>query len=181
MGSPQCISATADYRKTCHVHIRKATNDDSFILYDLHIKSIKHYCASFYSDSAISSWIASKKPSAYINLPDSTIILIAEIRRKTIGFGMINLSTQSIDSLYFLPGYCGNGYGRILLEALESTAEKNNLNELCLNSTLNAVDFYNHMGYSCNVPTTFALRSGTKLNCVSMKKKLMHTVNLYDT
>ena len=43
---------------------------------------------------------------------------------------------------------------------------------LKLNSTLNAVTFYHHMGYGEDINTFFTLSSGVNLDCVEMRKSL---------
>jgi GNAT superfamily N-acetyltransferase len=78
--------------------------------------------------------------------------LVGIVGSKIVGFGLLNLKTRSIDSLYLEPNASCKGYSKALLVELETIAQENNIRELNLSSTLNARDFYHHMGY---VETTY--------------------------
>lgn len=155
------------------MNIRPATNYDADKIYELHVSSIKHYCSNFYPEFAITSWVGLKSPAEYKNLPTSRIIVVAEQQSEIVGFGMINLDKATIEGLYLKPGWSDKGVGRLLLEKLESIATQNKIDALKANSTLNAVDFYHHMGYIGNEESLFTLSSGVQLRCVVMSKRLL--------
>lgn len=69
----------------------------------------------------------------------------------------------------------GKGIGKLILKHLEEIAQRNQIKNLFLASTLNAVEFYHHMGYQGEVKSFFKLSSGTNLNCIEMSKCLEFT------
>jgi N-acetylglutamate synthase-like GNAT family acetyltransferase len=152
--------------------IREASDDDAEEIYYLHIASIEHYCRDHYSKASITEWTSSKSPSSYKNLSTNYKQLVGIVDSKIVGFGLLNLETKSIDSLYLKPDSSGKGYGKELLVELEKIAQENNVRELNLSSTLNARDFYHHMGFVGNDLSSFQLKSGASLDCIKMTKKL---------
>ena len=131
------------------------------------------FVSNFYSASAIAAWVNSKSLKAYQNIPNHNRLIVAEEKEQIIGFGLLNLDKKSIDSLYVWPNQAGRGYGKILLECIEKIAQEEGIDELTLSSTLNAVEFYQHMGYEKKMRSSYRLLSGVTLDCISMNKKIM--------
>ena len=152
------------------ISIRKALDKDATFICELHIESIKHFCQEFYSSEALEDWIVTKKPSIYRDCPPHIKIIVAENGAAIIGFGVINLNTSSIDSVYIKPGHAGKGIGTMLLHELENIAREFGINQLKLDSTLNATEFYKRMGYKDIQKKEAVLLSGTKLPCFLMSK-----------
>jgi len=152
------------------VIIREATPQDGEHVYQIHIKSIEYFCSDYYTPEAISAWISSKNPDTYKNLPHEVILIVAEKNEMIFGFAFLNLKSKSIDSLYLLPHFEGKGYGRAILFHLEEIARNLEIHELNLSSTLNAVEFYRHMGYEGTTKSVFKLKSGIDLECIKMSK-----------
>ena len=82
--------------------IRKAINDDAKAIYELHIASIQYYCADFYPADVVAAWISSKHINGYQDLPGYYVIIVAEQDQKILGFGVLNLQKNSIDSIYMV-------------------------------------------------------------------------------
>lgn len=152
--------------------LREAQLKDCNELYQLHIDSIQHYCSGFYSVEAISAWVQSKSPDVYKNDPPNQILLVVEYDKTIVGFAWLNILKKKLEGLYLAPKVSSKGYGKLLLDRIENIAKTYQINELQLSSTLNAVEFYHHMGYSGDIVSTEKLKSGMELNCVKMKKKL---------
>lgn len=154
------------------MRIRYGTNEDCNELYKLQIASIKHFCKSCYSSSAINAWVESKSPENYKNLPGYRISIVAVENTQILGFGLLSIQNCHIDNLYVAPNYSGRGYGKGLLQCLEEIAKDYKLNELHLISTLNARGFYHHHGYQGEIKSMHTLSSGVQLPCIKMYKKL---------
>src|SRR5262245_52010405 len=148
--------------------IRKASDEDCYAIYKLHIASIKHFCADFYPIDSINAWIESKSPIAYKDLLAENILIVSEENDQIIGFGLLNTNKNSIDSLYIAPNFSGRGLGGALLKKLEEIAHSYGIEKLTLFSTLNAIQFYYHMGYREETKSSYQLLSGVTLDCVKM-------------
>lgn len=150
--------------------IRECNNDDCEEIYQLHISSINSCCSSHYDEQSLNSWISTKSPHAYMNLPKSIKMFVMETNMRLCGFGIIDIDKQSINGLYIHPDFVGKKIGKALLDHMENLAKLNKLDSLNLMSTLNAVSFYKKMGYAIEGYDIVKLSSGSTLNCVRMKK-----------
>lgn len=159
-------------KKVASMIIRYATDDDCHAIYTLHVDSIKFYCSPFYSENAITAWVKLKSPDEYKCNQLDKIVVVAEKEAQILGFGQLDLNKKCVTSLYMRPTMTGKGIGKLILEKIEHIAQNNGINELKLNSTLNAVTFYHHMGYGEDIKTIFTLSSGVNLDCVEMRKSL---------
>src|SRR3990167_8070242 len=127
--------------------IRKATANDSRRIYELHIASIRHYCSSYYSIYAIIAWTSVKSLADYDKFVQNDIVIVAEDNDQRIkGFALLNPRKQSLDSLYIAPGHAGEGCGKMLLNSIEKAAKDQKIEKITLFSTVNAFEFYKHMG-----------------------------------
>ncbi len=152
--------------------VRYAKDEDCHVIYNLHIASIKHYCAAVYSKSAITSWIKLKTPDEYKNNQPNKLVIVAEEGDEILGFGILNVEKKSIESLYIKPHMAGKGIGAILIKKIEAIAQIKDIGELTLYSTINSVSFYHHMGYHGEDNTVFKLSTGDELDSVFMMKEL---------
>jgi len=150
---------------------RLAKNDECHQIHKLHIESIEHYCSPFYSKNSIDAWVKIKKPEDYFQSKQCAVV-VAEDKSEVVGFGLLNFYKNSIDSLYIKPHMSGNGIGSVIINRIEEIAYEKNITELALSSTLNAVQFYEHMGYQGRGKAVFKLSTGDELECVPMIKKI---------
>lgn len=156
------------------MNIRHAKNTDSLGIYNVHIDSIRHYCSDFYPKASIDAWLQLKSPEEYQNISINKILLVAEENNNEIvGFCLLNTYKKSIDSLYIKPKMEKKGIGKTLLMNAELLAKKNNIETLTLSSTVNAVEFYHHMGYGEDVKNSHKLSNGIELDCVNMTKRIV--------
>lgn len=154
------------------MQIREAKDCELEQILQLHIASIKHFCAEFYPAESIRDWINTKSIEAYKSNKGQILLWVAEDNQKIVGFGLLNLFNNSIDSLYIAPNFNKRGYGRKLLETIELVARNKGIKQLNLSSTLNAHQFYQKMGYQGEVKSVYTLSTGAQLNCVHMVKSL---------
>lgn len=73
------------------------------------------------------------------------------------------------------PEHAGKSVGAALLAALEEHAVRNGVRELQLDSSLNAVAFYERAGYSAVAQAVHELGSGVSIPGVTMRKSLAST------
>lgn len=153
--------------------IRKAEAADCQAIFELHVDSIKSLCSDYYPKNSISEWIESRNPENYKNISEFEILIVGEERREIVGFGLLHIKNRFIKSLFISPKHVGKNYGKFLLNNMEEIAKDHAIDELFLNATLNAIEFYRRMGYSGNVKSVHTLVSGVKLDCIKMSKKLI--------
>ncbi|NMC08893.1 GNAT family N-acetyltransferase, partial [Candidatus Microgenomates bacterium] len=71
------------------------------------------------------------------------------------------------------PDLQGKGYGKQLYEYIETDFRRNNIQQISLYSTLNAIEFYKNLGFEITKEIKYPLVK-TKMDMVEMKKILTH-------
>ena len=95
--------------------------------------------------------------------------LVAEINDQVIGIG--SLDGNEIKRVYIDPSYHNSGVGKALLDALELEASRREIDELIIESSPSAEEFYAALGYQAIEPVSFK-RGDAEFNCVKMVKLL---------
>jgi putative acetyltransferase len=78
---------------------------------------------------------------------DTFTILIAEAGGETAGYGVLNRQDGRIDAVFVHPENSRQGIATSLVRQLETRAQMHGLSELTIVSSLNAVSFYESLGY----------------------------------
>jgi putative acetyltransferase len=102
---------------------------------------------------------------------DEYLVLVAEIGDAVVGFGILDVESGSLLSLYIQPGQGGTGIGSTLLGHIETSASMNGADTLDLLASHNAVGFYESHGYE-QVETVEREIGGEAISFVRMEKAL---------
>lgn len=152
--------------------IRPAVVSDTEKIAKTHKASIEAICSSSYNSKSIAGWVEILSPTIYEDAIEHKVMILAEENGEILGLGILDLAQGEIGAIYVHPKAKGTGYGRKLLQELESIALKNKVNQLTLYSTINALGFYQHHGYISINKTFHELPNGIKLECIKMNKML---------
>ena len=152
--------------------IRPAEISDTEKIAATHKASIKAICSSSYNSQSVTGWVGGLSPAIYEDAIEHKVMILAEENEEILGLGILDLTQGEIGAIYIHPKAKGKGYGRMLLLELESIALKNNVAQLALCSTINALGFYHHHGYISTNKTFHELPNGIKLECIKMSKNL---------
>lgn len=102
-------------------------------------------------------------------IPNEFTLLLSE---NNISIGTATLSKNEIKRFFILPEYQGKGYGKILLHELENKFDKNEYDEIILDSSLGAVEFYRKNDYVFKNYKTINLSAGNYLCYLEMVKNI---------
>ncbi len=152
--------------------IRRATLEDVPRINALHRESILGLCASHYSALELSQWTDALRPEKYVALFAGREFIVVEEDDQILGFGVLDLSNSLVNATYVSPKAARRGIGRSLVQAMESAARQGGVSQLHLNSTLNAVPFYERLGFIQGKMACNRLPTGVELPCVVMTKEL---------
>jgi putative acetyltransferase len=152
--------------------IRTADDADADALADLHRTSITQLCQEHYSSEQISAWTAPLRPELYRALMGRVEVSVFEEQGRLLGLGISDAGDALINAIYVHPDATRRNVGRALLMHLETAILERGLNDVRLNATLNAVGFYERMGYTRVDLAMNKLANGVELPCVSMTKLL---------
>ncbi len=151
--------------------IRKATRNDAQAILDTRVAAIRAQCREFYSAEILDIWTSGDLTEQFILWVESSFHVTVEGDR-VLGSGAIDLHSGQIDGIFVLPDFMSKGIGRQLLAYLENMAVAAGLDQLVLNSTLNAAPFYRKCGYEGNAVAVYSSPRGFSLDCVPMSKVL---------
>jgi putative acetyltransferase len=152
--------------------IRRATDEDLQHVAAVHRASIMELCAQHYSVVQLAQWHDALRPGGYAALLATREFLVAEENGALLGFGVLDLNDSLINATYVSPKVTRRGVGRRLVQAMETIARQQGVTRLHLSSTLNAVPFYESLGYLQEGASSNRLPTGVKLPCVVMTKDL---------
>ena len=99
----------------------------------------------------------------------STFVLIDN--NQIVGYLAMFLESKSLASLYVKHDVISKGYGKKLLQFAEEFAKKNGVDELKLDSSTYAFNFYKSQGYIA-IKESFHNVNGAKIQVIEMRKKL---------
>ncbi len=154
------------------MNIRLGKISDTEKISQTHKASIQTLCKNHYSSENIKKWTFILNPQIYENAIKEKILIVAEENNVICGFGILDLETAEICAVYIHPDHTGKGIAKNILLKLESLALENGTDHLNTCSTINALEFYKYHGYIKTKKTFHQLPNNTKLECVSMYKKL---------
>lgn len=156
------------------IKFRNMEPNDVDSIINVHKESIYGLCEDFYSEEQMRVWTELFNYKIYnegIKDP-ANMGVVALDNGKIIGYGFINLKDKEVKGMYLLPKVARNGVGRMMLSRLEVMAREHGLDKLVLNSTLNAVPFYEKRGYVKVRDEIFELTGNCALPCVYMRKDI---------
>jgi GNAT superfamily N-acetyltransferase len=154
------------------IEVRPGVPHDLEEIAELHKASILALCAGHYTPTQLASWTQALTPDGYRTLLCTRKLFVATDGGKVRGFGVLDLDNCLINATYVSPSAARRGFGRALVEAMESSAKDHGLRQLTLHATLNAVQFYEALGFVRGERSTNRLPTGTALPCYVMTKSL---------
>lgn len=131
------------------LRIRNADPDDAAAMLELKRAAIDGIEGDLYTDRQLSAWRPGDGAlSDFRRAIESERfeILVAELGAPA-GYGVLNGRTHRIDAVFVHPDRHGEGIGSSLVRQFESRARVEGITELSLLSSLNAVGFYESLGY----------------------------------
>ncbi len=153
--------------------IRKATKNDITMIYRAHVSSIIELCSSMYTPSQIYAWTHGLSSDRYIQGIENFEFYVTEDTKGHIsGLLIFDEETGEIFALYVAPWAAQKGLGRSLMDLAESMIRNRGHMKISLKSTLNAVSFYEYMGFECMGKSIHELQNDETLPCMQMIKKL---------
>ncbi len=113
--------------------------------------------------------LAKNVPSDFFNEIKEDYALVAELHGHIVAVGALH--DNEVHRIYVSPDYQGNGIGETLLLALEAEAETRGVQTLELQTPLDSVEFYEHLGYS-NDGITYTKIGYATVKVINMSKDI---------
>lgn len=161
--------------------IRLATQQDKETLWTIQIQAIRRMGLSHYSPEQVEAWAGGSAPDEshsraierHTTSIESGLTFVAEeADGAVVGFAALDSVSGEVSAVYVHPDYARRGIGRRLIEVIEQEARRLGLPDLHLRASLNAVKFYETVGFEYGTEMTHCFRSGVQIPCVIMTKTL---------
>ena len=152
--------------------IRLATAKEALAIWQIRTDAILASCIADYPAEVVSKWANSPMPQGFDKILLKLKALVFVQDGKLLGFGFIDVETGCLEALFVAPESHGCGVGKAIARELELQAIAAGLKSLSLSSALNALCFYQSLGYLAKSQTTWQHPLGFELACVPMSKTL---------
>ena len=152
--------------------VRRARVEDGDAIGRVHRSSIRELCGGHYAPEKIEVWARPRRPDHYERAIREKEFYVAEEAGELVGFGTLNPETREVEAVYVGPAATGRGVGMELLKTLERRACELGLKTLRLDSSLNAVGFYERAGFSVEGMGEHRLGGVVDIPCAHMSKRL---------
>ncbi|WP_419793551.1 GNAT family N-acetyltransferase [Pseudomonas palleroniana] len=153
------------------MEIRRATPDDADRAFEIRREAIRGQCIGAYSAEQMALWTRGCASDGYNALMEK-LFYLGWVNGQPVATGMLDLANNEVGALFVLPAFTGRGYGKAMLDHLESVARALAIEEVVLDATLNAASFYRACGYVGEEQAVYHSPSGLTLACVPMVKRL---------
>ncbi|MPR05383.1 GNAT family N-acetyltransferase [Pseudomonas sp. MAFF 212408] len=153
------------------LEIKRATLNDANTVFDIRRRAILGQCIGAYTAEQMALWTRGTAHQGYSALL-AKLFYLGWVKGEPVVTGMLDLDNNEVAALFVLPEFTGQGYGKAMLDHLENIARELAIEELVLDSTLNAANFYRACGYVGDEQSVYHSPSGLVLACVPMVKRL---------
>lgn len=151
--------------------VRLASPHEAYALWNIRNQAIRHGCRESYAAETIAAWTPETMPASFpcavANNPFFVVDDPASHRPAATGF--LDLTSGSVEAIFTLPEFLGQGMASRILQAIKEEAIKRGFTQLTLSSTPNACTFYEKNGFTliheALYPSSLA---GTSLRCMVM-------------
>ncbi len=151
--------------------VRKANDTDARAAWEIRNAAINSQCSGYYPPDDLKLWTGGDMTEKFVSTVVESLY-VAVVGSQVIGTGMIDLDSGKIDAVCVHPNHMGTGVGREIMSHLEKLAIEAGLNQLKLDSTLNASSFYRTCGFVGYKVTKYKSPRGILLDCIPMKKSI---------
>lgn len=127
--------------------VRVAAPDDAPEILALHVESIRALGPEAYDDTQVAAWAEKDGPDQYPIAEEGHHLVVAEADDGLVGYGHLVPGERAVRAVYVRPDRAREGVGSTLLAHLEGYALGRGVGRLELWASLNAVGFYERMGY----------------------------------
>ena len=156
------------------IAIRRAGPDDAVSIAAIHEAAVEdERRRGHYSDRQIDAWAHPRSLAELRAQLRARRFFIAETSVASAAYAQLDLENATLRSIYVRPEYRRRGLGRRLADTVLEAARAAGLQRLELDSSLNAVRFYEALGFARIGDVEHELRRGVAMPCVRMARDIL--------
>ena len=149
--------------------VRRAAPEEAQALWRIRNLAIRAGCREAYGAAAVRAWTPDEMPVGYIRAISQNPFFVVDEPGFPVATGFLDVKAQSVEAIFTLPDYMGNGYATQILAAIKSEALARGITTLTLSATPNAVTFYQRRGFTLVKETLYHSALAGDLLCVEMR------------
>jgi GNAT superfamily N-acetyltransferase len=165
--------ATSRERRVHEITIRVAAPDDAARIAMVHHAAVQgERSLGDYDAEQLEAWAQSRPLTELRKRIAVRRFFVAESTTEPAGYAQLDVGNAVIRAIYVAPHYQRRGVGRRLAQAVFAAAREAGFEQLELDSSLNAVPFYETLGFARLGNVDHRLSNGVIMPCVRMTKSL---------
>ncbi len=160
---------------------RAANPVDAAAMVKVHFNAVQAVSTAFYSQEIRLAWspVPSQKRiewlAGVITNIDTNCCVATNQAGQIMAFVIYLVTEQIIQALYVEPGYTGMGIGATLMTMVEKSAVLKGADRVALKASMNAVSFYQAMGFVVVKQGQQELSDGSVMSAMVMEKNLLES------
>ncbi|MGV8926109.1 MAG: GNAT family N-acetyltransferase [Ewingella sp.] len=151
--------------------VRFALTHEAEKLWEIRNRAIRHGCKTSYDEKTIMVWTQNEMPESFRKtISDNPFFVIdSPAGDNPVATGFLDLESQSVEAIFTLPEFMGQGMAKIILEAIKTEAKRRRIKTLVLSSTPNAFEFYKKNGFTLIKENFhYSRMANVELRCMDM-------------
>lgn len=120
---------------------------DTSLVVEIHRKCVSKTNSQKYSPDVIREWLGQISLNNLLNQLGTSRWCVVREGNRFVGFCQYDIAYGELYQIQVDPEYQGKGYGKHLYQFVENEFNKYRKRQITLNSTLNALPFYEKMGF----------------------------------
>lgn len=129
------------------VEIIKALQENIPEIVKIHKACVLETNASVYPKGVIAEWLKQISIENVTEQFENTDWYVIKSSDQVAGFAQISLPEKELYQINIFPQFQNQGFGKQLYSFVEEVYESQKISQIGLNSTLNAVNFYERLGF----------------------------------
>jgi len=154
------------------VQFRRAGREDMTSMWRVRTRAIQDIPRCHYGERDIARWASAPMPDGFGEVVAKMDVIVAERDGQVVGWGFLDKSAARLEAIFVDPGSQRGGIASRAVAILEGLAREAGIRRLSLSSTLNAVPFYERMGFERRTAAKYRHAAGFDLDCVLIEKDL---------
>jgi ribosomal protein S18 acetylase RimI-like enzyme len=153
------------------MQITKLQKNQLDTVVNIHKTCVSETNSKVYPKPVIQEWLNQINANNIVEQLSNSEWIVAKTNDTLLGFAQYSVEDGYLYQINVLPDFQGQQLGKRLFEYIEKEFKDKGVDEIKLNSTLNAVPFYKKLGFTELEPISFLLDK-ERLEMISMNKKV---------
>ena len=152
------------------MQVRRAVPEEAETLWEIRNQAIRSGCKESYGETVIRNWTPDAMPEGYRHAVAANPFFVVDgPSGQPVATGYLDLAEGSVEAIFTLPEYNGQGLAGRILAAIKQEARERGYTQLTLAATPNAAGFYQCQGFTVIKESLYpSALAQASLRCVEM-------------